>query len=99
MGQRLKRWESPRRQGRNDKGRGGSARQRQKQKQFKLLKQKLTEQKRTDSNLTDSTGGKGAKLFPLIFVSLFLRVALPSTTHRSSRITYAASQDSRPDYH
>ncbi|TRV17946.1 MAG: hypothetical protein EWV40_18040 [Microcystis flos-aquae Mf_WU_F_19750830_S460] len=26
---RLKRWESPRRQGRNDKGKGGSARQRQ----------------------------------------------------------------------
>ncbi|MFM8306320.1 MAG: hypothetical protein ACKN87_04440 [Microcystis aeruginosa] len=25
---RLKRWESPRRQGRNDKGKGGSARQR-----------------------------------------------------------------------
>lgn len=37
----LKRWESPRREGRNDKGRGGSARQRQKQKQLKQLKQKL----------------------------------------------------------
>ncbi len=41
MGQRLKRWESPRREGRNDKGKGGSARQRQKRKQLKMLCQKL----------------------------------------------------------
>ena len=41
MSQQLKRWESPRREGRNDKGRGGSARQRQKQKQMKLLRQRL----------------------------------------------------------
>ncbi|PSF38124.1 hypothetical protein C7H19_06540 [Aphanothece hegewaldii CCALA 016] len=38
---RLKSWESPRRQGRNDKGKGGSARQRQVRKQMKMLKQKL----------------------------------------------------------
>lgn len=43
MSQRLKRWESPRRQGRNDKGKGGSARQRQKRKQLKALRQKLKE--------------------------------------------------------
>lgn len=43
MAQRLKRWESPRRQGRNDKGRGGSARQRQIRKQLQTLRQKLTE--------------------------------------------------------
>lgn len=41
MAQYLKRWESPRREGRNDKGRGGSARQRQLRKQFKALKKKL----------------------------------------------------------
>lgn len=41
MAQQLKRWESPRRQGRNDKGRGGSARKRQRQKQLKALAQKL----------------------------------------------------------
>jgi len=41
MAQYLKRWESPRREGRNDKGRGGSARQRQLRKQFKTLKKKL----------------------------------------------------------
>lgn len=41
MTQRLKRWESPRRQGRNDKGKGGSARQRQLKKRQQMLRQKL----------------------------------------------------------
>ena len=41
MAEQLKRWESPRRKGRNDKGRGGSARQRQLRKQFKALSKKL----------------------------------------------------------
>lgn len=41
MAQRLKRWESPRKSGRNDKGKGGSARQRQRKKQFKLLEKRL----------------------------------------------------------
>ena len=41
MTQRLKRWESPRRQGRNDKGKGGSARRRQLKKQTQMLRQKL----------------------------------------------------------
>lgn len=41
MGRLLKRWESPRREGRNDKGKGGSARQRQLQKRNRMLSQKL----------------------------------------------------------
>ncbi len=41
MVQRLKRWESPRRQGRNKKGRGGSARLRQLKKQQQMLRNKL----------------------------------------------------------
>jgi hypothetical protein len=41
MNQRLKRWESPRKEGRNHKGKGGSARQRQKKKQFQMLRKKL----------------------------------------------------------
>lgn len=44
MAQRLKRWESPRREGRNDKGKGGSARQRQKRKQFQALRKRLKDQ-------------------------------------------------------
>ncbi len=43
MSQRLKRWESPRREGRNDKGRGGSARARQLKKQQQMLRQRLKE--------------------------------------------------------
>jgi hypothetical protein len=41
MSQRLKSWESPRHEGRNDKGKGGSARQRQKKKQLQMLRKKL----------------------------------------------------------
>jgi len=53
MARQLKRWESPRREGRNDKGRGGAARQRQKKKQFQALRQKLKEQS-TDSGKSNS---------------------------------------------
>jgi len=56
MAQRLKRWESPRNEGRNDKGRGGSARQRQKQKQMRMLKQKLKQDKTGDDR--NAEGGK-----------------------------------------
>lgn len=38
---RLKRWESPRREGRNDKGKGGAARARQLRKQQQQLRRKL----------------------------------------------------------
>ena len=38
---RLKSWESPRRQGRNDKGKGGSARKRQLKKRQQALRNKL----------------------------------------------------------
>ena len=41
MVERLKSWESPRKRGRNDKGKGGSARARQLKKREKLLRQKL----------------------------------------------------------
>ena len=41
MVERLKRWESPRKQGRNDKGKGGSARARQLRKREQMLKAKL----------------------------------------------------------
>lgn len=44
MARQLKRWESPRREGRNDKGRGGTARKRQRQKQLKNLAKKLKQQ-------------------------------------------------------
>ncbi len=43
MVERLKRWESPRKRGRNHKGKGGSARARQLRKQQQLLRKKLKE--------------------------------------------------------
>lgn len=44
MARMLKRWESPRKEGRNDKGRGGTARQRQVKKQMKMLQKRLKDQ-------------------------------------------------------
>ena len=46
---RLKRWESPRKSGRNDKGRGGSARQRQLRKRDQVLRQQLKQNKKKES--------------------------------------------------
>lgn len=60
MTQRLKRWESPRREGRNDKGKGGSARQRQRRKQFQALRQKLKGQ---SDNQNQPRGGNDASPF------------------------------------
>lgn len=66
MAQRLKRWESPRREGRNDKGRGGSARQRQLKKQVQALRKKLKEQAETENSNKKQKGGKVN--FPPFFV-------------------------------
>lgn len=68
MARQLKRWESPRREGRNHKGRGGSARQRQRRKQFQALRQKLKEQA-TESHPPDSkhTPQKGSITASFLF--------------------------------
>jgi len=65
MTQRLKRWESPRRQGRNDKGKGGSARARQLKKQRQLLRKKLKENGKAEQQ--NQRGGREKTLFPLFF--------------------------------
>jgi hypothetical protein len=62
MAQRLKRWESPRRSGRNDQGKGGSARQRQLRKRQQQLRQKL---KSSESSQPEG----GARALPLFFSS------------------------------
>lgn len=64
MSQRLKRWESPRKEGRNHKGRGGAARARQLKKQTQMLRQKLKE-----GNKGENTQGKGEEqlVLPPIF--------------------------------
>lgn len=49
MVERLKSWESPRKRGRNHKGKGGSARARQLRKREKLLRQKLKQNQEISS--------------------------------------------------
>ena len=59
---RLKSWESPRRQGRNNKGKGGSARARQLKKREQMLRKRLQD----DQNQKQFTKGED-KTSPLIF--------------------------------
>ena len=61
--QRLKRWESPRKEGRNNKGRGGSARARQLKKQTQMMRQKLKEDNSNNKKRGDDF------VFPLVFVA------------------------------
>jgi hypothetical protein len=62
MARLLKRWESPRREGRNHKGKGGTARQRQLKKQTQLLRKKL------DGSQPENKGGEDKpSLLPLFF--------------------------------
>ncbi|MGD1911606.1 MAG: hypothetical protein ACFB2X_12315 [Rivularia sp. (in: cyanobacteria)] len=62
---RLKRWESPRRQGRNDKGKGGAARKRQLKKQQQMLRKRLKQ----DENNTRQ--GEQNLMFPHFFANFF----------------------------
>ncbi len=57
MARLLKRWESPRREGRNHKGKGGSARQRQLKKQTQMLRKKLQEGLEPESKQGGNTLG------------------------------------------
>jgi hypothetical protein len=68
MVERLKRWESPRKRGRNDKGKGGSARARQVRKQQQMLRQKLK-----NSAENEQKRDRGREIIPsLFFWSIFL---------------------------
>ncbi|MEH2421243.1 MAG: hypothetical protein V7K48_10035 [Nostoc sp.] len=69
---RLKRWESPRKEGRNDKGRGGSARKRQLKKQRQMLRQRLKENNKPDNN-KNNRAGEDKFIFPFFFGLLFYK--------------------------
>jgi len=84
MGQRLKRWESPRREGRNDKGKGGSARQRQLKKRQQMLRQKLQD----NSNNTDK--GRDFIKKSLLFCGTESRVLIVIET-RPTAFSYSIS--------
>ena len=62
---RLKSWESPRRQGRNNKGKGGSARKRQLKKRLQMLRNKLK------NNETDNKTEKKINREEINFSSFF----------------------------
>jgi hypothetical protein len=73
MARQLKRWESPRREGRNAKGKGGSARKRQKQKQLKAMVRKLKHQSNRPPEQTNDKKQKGRvlKTSSLLLLCLF----------------------------
>ncbi|MBD2231803.1 hypothetical protein [Phormidium tenue] len=64
MAQYLKRWESPRKLGRNAKGRGGTARQRQLQKRQQTLRKRLGGRSPSDQTNTHP-GESAAPLFAI----------------------------------
>ncbi|MCF4970486.1 hypothetical protein [Nostoc sp. CMAA1605] len=70
---RLKRWESPRREGRNDKGKGGSARKRQLKKQRQMLRQKLKEANRQDKQNNQNNNKNREDFFFPVFLLVFRR--------------------------
>jgi hypothetical protein len=65
MARLLKRWESPRREGRNDKGKGGSARARQLKKQQQMLRKKLKDAPEGQQDIK----GKRHRTLPYFFVN------------------------------
>jgi hypothetical protein len=65
MARLLKRWESPRREGRNHKGKGGTARQRQLKKQTQLLRKKLQDGSQPEDGGRGQTGST-----PSIFLGI-----------------------------
>lgn len=69
---RLKRWESPRRQGRNDKGKGGAARKRQLKKQQQMLRKKLKQDYKQDKS-NSNRQGEEQSIFPHFFLQILIR--------------------------
>jgi hypothetical protein len=59
---RLKRWESPRKEGRNNKGRGGSARQRQLKKRQQMLRKRLKDDSNRDNQGSSNDNKRGEKI-------------------------------------
>jgi hypothetical protein len=74
MARMLKRWESPRKEGRNDKGKGGSARRRQLKKQTQMLRKQL----KSKGQISDQGDrpNKSSKQKKESFIALLLFMAL-----------------------
>ncbi|MEA5553747.1 hypothetical protein VB713_22665 [Anabaena cylindrica UHCC 0172] len=78
---RLKRWESPRKEGRNDKGRGGSARKRQLKKQRQMLRNKLKEAQKKEKNQNNQQKREGILTFPFFWAFLKQKSELTQVSH------------------
>ena len=102
MSQRLKSWESPRNEGRNDKGKGGSARQRQKRKQFQMLRKKLKgETKSTKRTKRDGASAisfclnlivcRDRNLLSKVWITNFMKISL--TENRILKLVMFKLQD------
>lgn len=91
MARQLKRWESPRKEGRNDKGRGGSARARQLKKQQQMLRKKLKEQSEDQKpnqnqklNKKNAEGGE-VNFLPLFYQDLHKKVRCCALARRQPK--------------
>lgn len=78
MSRLLKRWESPRREGRNDKGKGGSARQRQLKKQTQMLRQRLKD----SQNGNNQVRGEEKTNLPLFSFALDMAETGDRSSHK-----------------
>lgn len=72
---RLKRWESPRKQGRNDKGKGGAARKRQLKKKQQMLRKRLKEGKNQGNN-NNKHGGRDINLPPFFLLRIYSSLSI-----------------------
>ncbi|MFN5240101.1 MAG: hypothetical protein ACK5CG_06155 [Aphanizomenon sp.] len=85
----LKRWESPRQEGRNDKGRGGSARKRQLKKQRQMLRKKLKENQQPNDHHNNNWGK--VQLSPIFWpflptnLSIIAHVGFYASTHPTNQ--------------
>ncbi|MEG5057820.1 hypothetical protein QUB60_05455 [Microcoleus sp. A2-C5] len=77
---RLKSWESPRSEGRNSKGKGGSARARQLKKQQQTLRKKLKAQ----NHKPKQQGKETDNSFPFFVSSCRCSIPLNVRTNRAS---------------
>ena len=80
---RLKSWESPRSEGRNSKGKGGSARARQLKKQQQTLRKQLKAQHDRPNQQQNQQGKETDNSFPY-FVSFCCSIPLNVRTNRAS---------------
>ena len=95
MVERLKRWESPRKRGRNDKGKGGSARARQLRKREQMLRQKL--KKRVEvAQKPEKLKREGREIIPsLFFGQLSLYCSVTEKSDIDILITFKEKADSK----